>query len=98
MGSFKLVKDKQVKFYELMTISVLESSIIMRIKHFDPGLKGWEGKDESVDFRFIKATDSKVFFDGLTFEQIGKSHIKVYVLLRNGNELKEVLFDYHRVE
>ncbi len=97
MGSFKLVVDNQVKFYELLTIVEVDNSIVMRIKHFGPELKGWEAKDESVDFRFINATDSKVYFDGLTFEQIEKNHIKVYVLLKRGAKLEEVLFDYRRV-
>lgn len=50
LGSFKLVVDGKVQFYELMTISEVNETLILRIKHFNNNLSGWEEKDESEVF------------------------------------------------
>jgi len=97
MGVFKLVVDDRVKFYEILTISEENNSLIMRIKHFESDLKGWEEKDDSIKFGLLKLSDSKVHFDGLTFERISKHKIKVYVLQNLQGEKKEIIFNYQRV-
>jgi hypothetical protein len=48
MGMFRWLHAGQVRFYELMTLEPEDGALILRIKHFHPGLKGWEEKDESV--------------------------------------------------
>ena len=47
MCAFKLVVDGKIKFYELCTISEENKSLLLKIKHFDSDLKGWEDKNES---------------------------------------------------
>ena len=41
MGSFKLVVNDEVNFYELETISEENESLLLKIKHFDAALTGW---------------------------------------------------------
>jgi hypothetical protein len=53
MGSFKFVEDGKVKFYELELIIEENETLILRIKHFHANLKGWEEKDETVDFKLV---------------------------------------------
>jgi hypothetical protein len=98
MGSFKLVQNGKVKFYEIMTISETEKTLILRIKHFDAQLKGWEEKDETVDFKLVKVTPDKIYFDGLTFERITKNEINVFVRFDNDGSHSEGKFNYHRVK
>lgn len=98
MGSFKLVQDGKVKFYEIITISEIEQTLIMRLKHFDSELKGWEEKDETVDFKLVKLTPDKVFFDGLTFERISDNEINVYVRFESEGANSEGKFNYHRIK
>ncbi len=98
MGSFKLVQNGKVKFYEIITISEFEQTLIMRLKHFDPELKGWEEKDETVDFKLVRLTPDKVFFDGLTFERVSENEINVYVRFESDGEYSEGKFNYHRVK
>lgn len=98
MGSFKLVHDGKVKFYEIITISEIEQTVIMRLKHFDSELKGWEEKDETVDFKLVKLTPDKVFFDGLTFERISDEEMNVYVRFESEGDKTEGKFNYHRVK
>lgn len=98
MGSFKLVRDGKVKFYEIITISEVEQTLIMRLKHFDPNLKGWEEKDETVNFKLVKLSPGKVFFDGLTFERISENEMNVYVRFESDEQDSEGKFNYHRVK
>ncbi|MEM7369721.1 MAG: DUF6265 family protein [Bacteroidota bacterium] len=97
MGSFKLVNDGQVSFYELETIVEEQGTLILRLKHFHGNLKGWEEKDETVDFRLVKVTKDKVFFEGFTFERIGKNNINLYVVVGDEGKASEVTFAYTRV-
>lgn len=98
MGSFKLVQDGQVKFYEIITISEIDKTLIMRLKHFNSELKGWEEKEETVDFKLVKLAPERVFFDGLTFERVSDNEMNVYVRFESGEEHSEGKFNYHRKE
>lgn len=96
MGSFRLVVEGSVSFYELMTISEVGSTLLLRIKHFDRELRGWEEKDKSVEFKLVRVTPGKVYFDGLTFEKISENEINVYVNLDDKEKKSEQKFSYHR--
>ena len=95
MGSFKLVVDEVVQFYELCTITEENESLLLRIKHFDKDLKGWEEKDQSIEFPLVKIEKNKVYFDGLTFEKINEDELNIYVIFKDeGKEEVEMKFNY----
>lgn len=96
MGCFKLTVDGKDQFLELFTISEIEESLILRLKHFHADLKGWEEKEETVDFPLVKIVPGKVYFDGFTFERVSKNRINLYVLIENGGKAEEVKFAYSR--
>jgi hypothetical protein len=50
VGSFHLVVDGQPVFYELMVIEIEGDTPVMRLKHFDPGLVGWEKRKQCLSF------------------------------------------------
>lgn len=97
MGAFKLVEDERVDFYELLTISEENSTLVLRIKHFHRDLKGWEESDEVVTFRLVNVSRNKVFFDGFTFEKVSDDEINIYVQLKRDGEVREQAFAYSRV-
>lgn len=96
MGSFKTVNNGKVGFYELEIIREIEETLILQLKHFGNDLKGWEEKDDTVDFRLVKITPDRVYFDGYTLEKVDKNHLNVYVII-GGKEKSEVKFAYSRV-
>jgi len=98
MCAFKLIVDNQVKFYELVTIAEIEKTLILRLKHFHRDLKGWETKDETIDFKLVKIKNDKVFFDGFTFEKDGDDSMNIYVVIEDGEEKSEVKFSYKKFE
>ena len=96
MAAFKLTVNGVVKFYELETIVEQDETLILRIKHFAADLHGWEARDESVDFRLVKVTADKVYFDGMTFEKVSDDEMNVYVIIGDGDQQKETKFNYRR--
>ena len=94
MASFRLVVNDQVKFYELETISESEGTLLLSLKHFSSNLHGWEERDETVDFRLVKVTDDKIYFDGMTFEKVSDEEMNVYVIIGDGDQEKETKFNY----
>jgi hypothetical protein len=54
MGMFRWLSGDKVRFYELLTIEPAgDGRLLMRIKHFHPGLKGWEEKDQAVTLALV---------------------------------------------
>ena len=97
VASFKLVVDDMVKFYEIETITEKNGSLILQLKHFHSDLRGWEEKDETVDFSLVKITKSRVYFDGMTFEKVSDKEMNVYVRIKQkDNGYAEMKFNYHK--
>lgn len=96
MCAFRLIVDDEVRFYEIVTISEEENSLIMRLKHFHSDLKGWEEKDETVDFPLVKVTGDRIYFDGFTFEKISGDEMNVYVVVGSKENRQEMKFPYKR--
>ncbi|PHR74054.1 MAG: hypothetical protein COA67_01430 [Lutibacter sp.] len=95
MATFKLVTDNKVKFYEIEIIREVENSLILQLKHFHNDLKGWETKDETVDFPLKEITANKVVFEGMSFEKISENEMNVYVDIHKKNGAVETLkFNY----
>ncbi|MEQ9591093.1 MAG: DUF6265 family protein, partial [Cyclobacteriaceae bacterium] len=86
-----------VSFYELVTIVEENETLLLRLKHFDKNLHGWETKDETIDFRLVKVMPNRVYFDEFTFERISKNEINIYVMIgsQDGSS-EEVKFNYHK--
>lgn len=97
MFSFKLVADGIVQFYELGHIQQTGETLTLQLKHFHGNIKGWEEKDETVDFKLVKIEGNRVYFDDFTFEKISENEINLYVVVgQDDGTSKEVKFNYKR--
>ena len=94
MFNFKLVVAGKVVFYELGHIVEKEGTLLYQIKHFDANLKGWEEKDKSEDFRFIKKEGNKMYFDHFTFEYVSENEVNLYAYFEDSQE--EVVFNFKK--
>jgi hypothetical protein len=88
MGMFRLIrKDAEgrpaVVFYEFLLFLEEKGSLVLRLKHFDAGLIGWEEKDRSVTFRLARVEPDAISFDGLTFKRTGPDAMTVFLALRD---------------
>ncbi len=97
MATFKLLQNEKVAFYEIEIIREVNASLILQLKHFNSELKGWESKEETVDFPLVKISDKIAYFDGMTFESITPNEMNVYVLLgqKDGSK-KEIKINYRK--
>ncbi len=60
-------------------------------------MKGWEEKDKTIDFKLVKVTSTKIYFDEFTIERISKSQMNIYVVIENNGKREEVKFSYTKV-
>ena len=94
---FRLVHDDQVSFYEIGHIIESNGSLVMQLKHFDGALRGWETKDETVDFPLVKISPNAVYFEGLTIKKISENEVQFAVLVEDEEKKEEIIFKYQRV-
>lgn len=97
VGHYSLVKDGKPVFYEMMMLVEQEGTLVLRLKHFHPNFVGWEEKDKTVDFRFVKKDGKRMYFSGLTFERDGDKGLNIYLALRHRDgTLREETFRLKR--
>jgi len=98
MGMYRLVRDGEVVFYELQTLVEEGDTLVLRLKHFNPDLTGWEEKQKTVDFRLVGIGDGIVQFEGMSFHREGDARLTVYLAIEGKDgTLHEEAFRYSRV-
>lgn len=99
MFVFKLASEGKVQFYEVGHIQQIGETLILQLKHFHATLKGWEEKDETIDFKLVKLEGNRAYFEGFTIEKISENEINMYVVVGSEDGTsEEVQFNYKRVE
>lgn len=66
VGHFVQSQAGKPQFFEIMTVREEGGSLVYRLKHFGPDLKGWEEKDVTEDFPLVAIEGDRVFFSGMT--------------------------------
>jgi len=89
VATFRLIRNGEVQFYEICTLEPEDGSVIYRVKHFDPGMKGWEEKDEYVAFPLVKLEHHKAYFSGLTIERNGNTITQYLAVKQKDGSYKE---------
>ena len=97
MGSFRLLKEGEISFYEFMLFREVENSLVFQVKHFNKDLTGWEEKNETEDFSLVKVEGNRVYFNTITFEKKGENELVIYLAMQTNNGHQEFSFVYERV-
>ena len=98
VGLYRLVREGEVSFYEIFTLTEEASTVMLRLKHFHSDLTGWEAQDETIDFPLVAFDDKQASFDGLTYQRRGPDEIQVNLAMRSDNEAaRESAFTYRRL-
>ena len=63
VGMFRWLKNGKVYLYELLAIEPDADGLVLRLKHFDRGLNGWETKGSAVAYPLVKAGDQEAAFE-----------------------------------
>ena len=85
MGMYRLLRDGVVVFYEFLALVEEEGSLVLKLKHFDADLTGWEEKDRFVSFRLVRMTPAEAYFGGLTFRRAGDDRLEIFLALRDAD-------------
>lgn len=97
LGTFRLMKDGKLEFSEFFMLVEVEDSLVLKLKHFDAELKGWEEKDRSIEFQFIKSSGTTAWFNGLTYQLADDGVLHVYVAISSKDgSVREGEFRYQR--
>ncbi len=97
-GHFRMLKDGEVGFYELVALAQVGNSVVYRVKHFNADLTGWEEKAQVVRFPLVAAEKDTWFFDGLTIRRVGPDRAVHVVRIENKDgSQREASFTYRRV-
>ena len=99
MGMYRLVKDGRIVFYELLTLVEEGDSVVLRLKHFNADLTGWEEKAEVREFPLVSLTPTEAAFDGMTFDHSQANRLAVRLLIgdKKTGKVREEHFAYTRV-
>lgn len=98
-GTFRLIQESKVVFYEFFALEEHESTVALRLKHFNPGpgLPGWEERDKETLFRLVKVGTDTIWFHGLTYTRSG-DELVIHLALRGSDQvLREEVFRMRRV-
>ncbi len=89
--------DGGIQFTEHMYLMEEGGSLVLRIKHFNPDLTGWEEKDEMLTFRLVAIEGCAAFFQALTLRCDGPDGLVAAVRMRSeGDEINELVFRFTR--
>ena len=96
IGLYRHLKEGENNFYEIFSLYEDEGSITFRLKHFNPDMKGWEEKDDFVEFPFISVEDGKAVFNGLIYELTDPDTMIITLKLHSKEKTWEEVFTFKR--
>lgn len=98
IGTFRMMKDGEIQFYEFMVITREATGVVMKLKHFTPALVGWEEKDDFVRFDLEELAPNRARFDGLIAVRTG-DELEVTVKIHSDDgSVREEPFRFRRYE
>jgi len=62
MAMFRWIRDGAVRFYEIEALEAAGEHVYLRIRHFDPGLIGWEERLCPHEFVLVEHTAERLVF------------------------------------
>ena len=89
MGMWRYVKGGQVAIFEILTITVEPSGIVLRLRHFDPELAAREDKTTPVELTMVGWNDREAAFEGPAVGAAG--HVRLTYRSPSKDELVSVL-------
>jgi len=98
LGLFRHLDEGENNFYEFITLTEEDSVVKLRLKHFNPDMKGWEEKEDFVEFPFVSVEEGKAVFKGLSYELTGPDSMKITLTLKNKEKTWDEVFSFKRTK
>ncbi len=96
IGTFKLVREGEPVFYELMLITHEEGRWVLKVKHFHPDFTAWEEKSDAVVFELERFGTGRLVFNGLTMDRRADDGLDITLRIRRGDEVTDELIQLER--
>lgn len=91
--------EGDIRFTEHLYLMEENGSLVVKLKHFNADLTGWEDKEGMVTFRLLAIEDCAAYFHGLTLRCEGADGLVAAVRMQSDKpEIQELLFNYRRME
>ena len=88
-----------IRFTEHMYLMEEAGTLVLRLKHFDADLTGWEEKDDMLAFRLVALEPCAAYFDALTLRCDGEHGLLAAVRMKSNSEaVEELVFRFERME
>jgi hypothetical protein len=89
--------DGSLLFTEHMYLTQEGGSLVLKLKHFNPDLTGWEEKDGMVRFPLLSIEPCAAYFSGLTYRCEGEDGLLAAVRMKStGPQPKELVIRFRR--
>jgi hypothetical protein len=82
LGTFKLISEGKVSFFEIMSLSIDSLGPAVKVKHFNSDMTAWEEKADMVTFRYDSANADRIFFGGLSFSKPANDSLRIGVTFK----------------
>lgn len=97
VGSFvQETADGSIMFTEHMYLMELDGSLVVKLKHFNADLTGWEEKDGMLTFRLLAVEPCALYFNALTYRCAEDGGLFIAVRMKSEPEPQELLFRFKR--
>lgn len=104
-GLFRMSKDNKITMYEILAYEQSEQGLVSLVKHFSPGLVGYEDKAVMDRYNFVEASKGRAVFekpDGSLRILYQKKSNKEFVIARgtqqDGKWVFKNLFEFERMK
>jgi hypothetical protein len=81
MAMFRWIRDGKVRFYEIEALEAEGDYVYLRVRHFDPGLIGWEERMKPHEFVLVEHSKER-----LVFYELDKPHPRWAVYERRSSD------------
>jgi hypothetical protein len=105
LGFMRMMKGGKADLYEILAYEKTEQGLVSLVKHFKPGLLGWEEKDKQDRYLFVEAAKDRAVFqkeDGSLRILYEKRSADQFVIARGtqqeGKWVFQDLFVFNRVK
>ena len=98
MGMYRLIRNGKPVFYEFLTVIEENGSLMLRLKHFNADLTGWEEQNKTIDFPLVAVEkNGAVHFAGMSFHPKGDTLTIHLAIQQKDGAIGEQTFLYTRV-
>jgi len=88
IGMFRWSKKDRLWMSEMLSIVTEGETIVLRVKHFDRAMVGWEERDKPITLPLIRQTA-----DESVFETDDKAHLVRLTYRKTGSDTMDVILD-----